>query len=151
MTIRYDSPGTMQGMGYSMMPYKLKFCKTRAFSCDETPKIMLDGLPPNPTPGRVPKGCDHLHVEVRLSGDRAAMDIGRWRGLLVSTMNCKHGLEHGRRCTRCGKIVDREGKRIGTRKDGTPVVTPNYQDRFELEAWVPSQPSRRNDSRYDNS
>src|SRR5215207_10711622 len=129
---------------YDMMPWKLVFCKSKlkkvrsggmTFEHCEALKdgltIRIAEIPDAPEPGRIPEGCDHLHIEPKLSADqRNARDEEKWHALLMGTTRCKHGRVSREPCTKCprGLAPDVTGKRVGTARDGESIIIPEYDD-----------------------
>jgi hypothetical protein len=127
---------------YDMMPWKLVFCALDPKSCSLPDPIYINDLPDAPEPGRVPEGCDHLHITVKLSGDqRNAREEEKWHSLLVGTARCEHGRVARDACKKCpGKRApDVVGKRIGTAHDGEAICIPEYDDMAQPQAWVPNR------------
>lgn len=131
---------------YDMMPWKLVFCDKTWEECGHGTQgpavIPLSSLPPSPEPGRVPEGCDHVHITIKLSADqRNAREEEKWAALLKSVARCDHGRMTRDSCKQCPRkrAPDVVGKRVGTAKDGTPVVIPRYEDLNDPKAWTPDR------------
>jgi len=143
---------------YDMMPWKLVFCKSslkkvrsggmtfeHCATHEDGITVRLAELPEAPEPGRIPEGCDHLHILVKLSADqRNARDEEKWHALLLGTARCDHGRVSREPCTRCpkGRAPDVIGKRVGTARDGEAIVIPEYDDMADPKAWVPNRKRR---------
>jgi hypothetical protein len=131
---------------YDMMPWKLVFCSKTWADCGQGTQgpsvIPLSSLPPAPEPGRIPEGCDHVHVEPKLSADqRNAREEEKWHALLMGTSRCEHGRIMRDPCRQCpkGRAPDLTGKRVGTANDGEAIVIPEYEDMIDPKAWVPNR------------
>lgn len=126
---------------YDTVPWKLVFCPHSRYDCESVARIYIDGLPEAPEPGRIPEGCDHVHVVPKYSGERDARDEEKWRALLLSTGRCEHGRAQMDACVSCpgGISPDVSGKRIGTAYDGVPVVVPPREDWAEIKNWTPTR------------
>jgi hypothetical protein len=132
-----------------MMPWKLVFCDKNALVCanevDGPVGILLSNLPAPPEPGRVPEGCDHVHVTVKLSADqRDAREEEKWHALLVGTTRCEHGRISREACRSCpkGRAPDLTGKRVGTAHDREAIIIPEYEEMVDPKAWVPNRKRR---------
>ena len=132
---------------YDMMPWKLVFCVHTLGACiwwEETDwaiAIPLTSLPPSPEPGRVPEGCDHVHIVPKLSGDqRNAREEEKWAALVRATARCEHGRLSTDLCRQCpfGRAPDVTGKRIGTTATGAPVLVPEFEQQGDIKAWTRS-------------
>lgn len=129
---------------YDMMPWKLVFCADSR-GCGRSDAIYINDLPEAPEPGRIPQGCDHLHIEQKYSGDqRNARDEEKWHALLLGTARCEHGRISREPCRQCpkGRAPDVTGKRVGTARDGEIIVIPEYDDLGDPKAWVPNRKRR---------
>jgi len=134
---------------YDMMPWKLVFCKNKALVCanevDGPVGILIENLPAAPEPGRIPEGCDHVHVEPKLSADqRNAREEEKWHALLMGTTRCEHGRIMRDPCRKCpkGRAPDLTGKQIGVAVDGEIICIPEYEDVVDPKAWVPDRKRR---------
>lgn len=131
------------GFRFDMMPWKLVFCDKSWIDCEKTdPDCELSGirireLPGAPEPGRIPKGTDHLHIVQKYSGERDAREEEKWRSLVFGTARCDHGRLQEERCRGCkGWTPNAQGLRIGTTREGKPIVIPARDDMGDIKNWI---------------
>lgn len=135
---------------FDMMPWKLVFCEfplktvrsggmafEHCAAHTDGITIRIADLPTAPEPGRIPKGCDHLHIVKKFSGERDAREEEKWRSLLMSTARCDHGQLQGDACKGCrGFAPNQAGLRIGTTHRRKPVVIPQREDMTDITNWI---------------
>lgn len=127
-----------------MVPWKIVICDKGWVECPDTdPDQPLSGihlyeLPDAPEPGRIPVGADHVHIVVKMSGERDAREEEKWRALMKAVARCSHGRLGRSSCRSCpgGVAVDKTGDFVGTTKDGLTVKVPPYEDLDDIRAWT---------------
>jgi hypothetical protein len=129
---------------YDMTPWKLVMCRVAPFAVcmEDGPRVALAALPEAPEPGRIPEGCDHVHIRKKFSADQRNTRIDQqWRALVLATSRCEHGRLQLDNCVSCptGMSPDRSGTRIGTAYDGSPVVIPAREAWNDIKAWTPER------------